>query len=96
MGLLSRFDSSKRADNTVAEIVTPAVDEKRGSGELDIKPTTNPDVISFGKKQTGVKKVEAITKVWTKWHLIAAYSMYVSFERAAPEVELMTSLTVFG
>lgn len=75
MGLLSRFDSSKQTtDKIAAETVTPVVDEKRASDE-HLKPSNDPDVGAFGKKQAGVKKVEAVTKVWTKWHLIGAYFM---------------------
>jgi hypothetical protein len=35
------------------------------------------DIESTGEVQTGVKKIEAISRAWTKWSLIGAYLGYV-------------------
>jgi hypothetical protein len=45
----------------------------------DLKPDRPVDVESIGSEQpTGLKRMEAITQVWTKKWLIAAYVLYVS------------------
>lgn len=45
----------------------------------DVKPHRPVDVESIGSDQpTGLKRMEAITQVWTKKWLIAAYVLYVS------------------
>ncbi len=39
--------------------------------DLEENPAANDDV------QAGVKNIEAVSKTWTKWGLIAAYSGFV-------------------
>lgn len=33
------------------------------------------DAVFSANAQAGVKRVEAATSVWTKWHLVGAYAM---------------------
>ncbi|KAI0443848.1 siderophore iron transporter mirC [Xylaria telfairii] len=54
-------DNSKMADNAATDTVDAAPDRER--------PVSN----GSGETQEGVKQIEAISMVWSKWGLIAAY-----------------------
>lgn len=49
--------------------------------ELELKgETTSISKEIDDSAQAGVRAVEAAAAVWTKWHLVAAYAMYVAFQ----------------
>lgn len=63
-----------------------AIDVEPRDGTADRIEKTTPDNASLPPKsddgisadaQAGVQAVEATTIVWVKWHLAAAYGMYV-------------------
>jgi hypothetical protein len=67
----------------VAEQSPEQLEKNKADKEAGVVTTTNPtDSDSESYKpdedfQRGVQQIEAITSVWSKWHLIAAYVMYV-------------------
>jgi hypothetical protein len=79
MGLLTDLTLSK---NRTKEEVTPVepvsnvvVDAEKGAESATPSEKANDDTIFTANAQAGVKRVEAATTVWTKWHLVAAYVM---------------------
>ena len=68
----------------VAEQSSEQLEKNKADKEAGVITTTNPtDSDSESYKpdedfQRGVQQIEAITSVWSKWHLIAAYVMYAS------------------
>lgn len=67
------FNRKAAAD---AAVSTPPNEKHHSESEAKISSQSSTEE-DFGKKQAGVRKIEAAAKVWTKWHLIAAYTMYV-------------------
>lgn len=88
--LLSKIDKLN-----VASVDHPnshdATDPEKG------RPASSPkdeETISVNA-QTGVKAVQAATIVWTKWHLIGAYVMWVG--SCEEQIDLaLTQVTEFG
>lgn len=64
----------KKNSNTVIE---PVVENHDGGSGGDEKGNSSDQSseIDFGKKQEGVKRVEAIATVWTKRDLILSYAL---------------------
>lgn len=58
---------------TVTQQTTPSDIEKARGGES----SSDGEVIDGPDPQAGVQEIEAALTVWTKWHLVAAYGMYV-------------------
>lgn len=79
MGL---FTDLTLAKSKTKEGVTPVepvtnlpVDAEKNATSAAPSEKTNEDVTFSANAQAGVKRVEAATSVWTKWHLIGAYAM---------------------
>lgn len=66
---------SKKADHAdVAHNGTPNTFGKDAEHERDA--SSNSDLSETGEKQAGVKRIEAVSKSWTKTSLIIAYVTY--------------------
>lgn len=84
MGLFTKKESSDvvLTENGKSSSVSPSAESPNGkeggvfSNEQHV-PTNETEMIS-SDAQAGVQAVEAAAQVWTKWHLMAAYSLYVS------------------
>lgn len=79
MGL---FTDLTLAKSKTKEEVTPVepftdvtVDAEKNAESASPSEKANEDVTFTANAQAGVKRVEAATTVWTKWHLIGAYAM---------------------
>lgn len=79
MGLftdLTLTKSKNKEEVTPVEPVTNvAVDAEKAAESATPSEKANDDVTFTANAQAGVKRVEAATTVWTKWHLIGAYAM---------------------
>ena len=79
MGFLTALTLAKsktKEEVTPVEPVTNvAVDaEKRAESAIPSEKAKD-DATFTANAQAGVKRVEAATTVWTKWHLVGAYAM---------------------
>lgn len=79
MGFLTDLTLSK---SKTKEEISPvkAVSNDAADVEKGPKSATSPgegtdDATFTARAQAGVKRVEAATTVWTKWHLVGAYLM---------------------
>ncbi|KAK2606017.1 hypothetical protein QQS21_003534 [Conoideocrella luteorostrata] len=69
-----------------------SVSEMPGNPDKEVRETDSLDVtgnrLNSGKLQSGVAKIEAATKVWSKAHLVAAYGMiwFIYFVKSIEEV----------
>lgn len=67
MGFFGKKDSNMA--------VEPVADNHAGSGDEKRDSSDQTSEVDFGKKQEGVKRVEALATVWTKRDLIASYTL---------------------
>lgn len=73
---LTLAKSKNKEEITPVEPVTNvAVDAEKAAESATPSEKANDDVAFTANAQAGVKRVEAATTVWTKWHLIGAYAM---------------------
>lgn len=79
MGL---FTDLTLAKSKTKEEITPVepfsnvtADMEKNAGSAAPSEKANENVTFTANAQAGVKRVEAATTVWTKWHLIGAYAM---------------------
>ena len=73
---LTLAKSKTKEEITPVEPVTNfAVDVEKNAESATPPEKANEDTIFTANAQAGVKRVEAATTVWTKWHLIGAYAM---------------------
>lgn len=79
MGFLTDLTLSKsklREDTTHVEPVSIVTPDAEKGVESNIPSVKGNDNATFTTNaQAGVKRVEAATIVWTKWHLVGAYVM---------------------
>jgi hypothetical protein len=73
MNLPSSTDEPKAATNTTA-LVSDDSTIAAWPAEIAIVQEKDTDDAD-GIPQAGVQKMEAVTTVWTKWHIVAAYGM---------------------
>jgi hypothetical protein len=76
MRSLHRSGRPQPTEVPVAE-VDPTVSEhdtKEAGFTQDRKDSSSDDEISKDA-QGGVQKMEAVTKVWSRWHLVTAYAL---------------------
>ena len=73
---LTLAKSKTKEEVTPIEPVTGvAVDAEKAAESATPSEKANDDVQFTANAQAGVKRIEAATTVWTKWHLIGAYAM---------------------
>lgn len=73
---LTLTKSKTKEEVTPVEPVTDLpVDAEKNVSSAVPSEKVNDDVVFSANAQAGVKRVEAATTVWTKWHLIGAYAM---------------------
>lgn len=66
MGFFGKKSDDRGVETVVENHDGASSDEKRNSSEQSSE-------INFGKKQQGVKRVEALASVWSKRDLVASY-----------------------
>lgn len=83
MGLFSKAKSPDvvLTENRASDTTTPSSHSGNGKeggviSQEAATPSTEEEPISQDA-QAGVQAVEAAAQVWTKWHLTAAYALYV-------------------
>lgn len=79
MGLHSRTgdDIDERVSKDVAHDIHKTTADDLHTGVFDAKKQeATPLPRAADNYQIGVQKVEAVTTIWKKWHLVAAYAMY--------------------
>lgn len=79
MGFLTdlTLSKSKTKDEvtTVEPVSNVVVDAEKGVDSISPSEKASDDATFTANTQAGVKRVEAATTVWTKWHLVGAYVM---------------------
>jgi hypothetical protein len=76
------FTDLTLAKSKTKEEVTPiepitgvVVDSEKAAESANPLEKANDNVQFTANAQAGVKRIEAATTVWTKWHLVGAYAM---------------------
>lgn len=99
MGLstdLTLAKSKKKEEVTPVEPINAniALDAEKNAVSATPSEKAGKDTTFTANAQAGVKRVEAATTVWTKWHLIGAYAMRVSkgFVKHAPNADSLQHL----
>ncbi|XPS72133.1 hypothetical protein M3J09_004303 [Ascochyta lentis] len=79
---------TKEEVTPVEPVSNVAVDAEKGAESATPSEKANDDVTFTANAQAGVKRVEAATTVWTKWHLVGAYVIiwWIYFVTALQEV----------
>lgn len=73
---LTLAKSKTKEEVTPVEPVTDiAVDAEKAAESATRSEKADDDVQFTANAQAGVKRIEAATTVWTKWHLVGAYAM---------------------
>jgi hypothetical protein len=79
MGFLTDLTLSKSKTKEEVTPVEPVsnvtVDAEKGAESATPSEKGDGDATFTANAQAGVKRVEAATTVWTKWHLVGAYVM---------------------
>ncbi|KAJ4317970.1 hypothetical protein N0V94_004653 [Neodidymelliopsis sp. IMI 364377] len=92
MGFLTDLTLSKSKTKEEVTPVEPvsnvAVDPEKGVASVTPSEKGSDDATFTANAQAGVKRVEAATTVWTKWHLVGAYVIiwWIYFVTALQEV----------
>lgn len=68
-------DMAKDHISPVEPVSDSAADEEKVTQSVTPSEKVNDNATFTANAQAGVKRVEAATIVWTKWHLIGAYAM---------------------
>ncbi|KND86891.1 Siderophore iron transporter mirB [Tolypocladium ophioglossoides CBS 100239] len=61
-------------ENAATEAAEPDKSDTKAEPQQDSVNTEKDEFHSDNRKQAGVKKIEAAATVWSKWHMIAAYT----------------------
>ena len=73
---LTLAKSKTKEEVTPVEPVTNVpIDTEKNAASATPSEKANEDATFTANAQAGVKRVEAATTVWTKWHLVGAYVM---------------------
>jgi hypothetical protein len=79
MGLFTDLTLAKSKTKEGATPVEPvtgvSIDPEKAAGSAAPSEKDNSDVHFTANAQAGVKRIEAATAVWSKWHLVGAYVM---------------------
>lgn len=91
------FKRTSAGSKEAVDVATGIAEKKHGEGPSSVDPVPG-ETDATGNRfqdetQAGVRRVEATTTVWSKWHLVAAYAKCVC---PYPDPTLSISINLAG